>query len=170
MDFTEEEKIVLSAINYEELNILQVQTTLFLYDNAVCKFEEYEDFEFVSGCKGPYSDMVHWMLDDMVEIGMVEDGFNLTEKGMEEFVNFEVRFEKILYEFGNFIKGLDEDEILSFMLSSYPEYFMDDEEIERIRGKNIGCALSMFRRGKISEDKAVEIAGVGYKKFMGMLK
>lgn len=171
MDLTDEEKIVISAVRKGKLNLLQVETTIFLYDNAVKFFKEYEDFDFIQSCNGPYSDMVLWILKDMVKLGLISiDGsYKLTDEGIKVcWSEWHIGHVDILNDFVEFVDGLTKDELLSFMYSSFKEYFIYEEEKKELKKTFIECALSMYRTGKISEDKAVEISGVGYMKFKGM--
>ncbi len=175
MDLTDEEKIVVVIVGEgRNLDMLQVQAVGFLFEKSTGIFKEYEPFEFNSGCKGAYSDMVGWIIDDMVKLGIVDienKKYSLTIKGINEFHNIkdEIEHVTLVYDFVNFIGGIEDTEILSFMCNSFPEYFQFEEEREKIKANDKNNAASMYGKGAISLEKAVEISGIGFKRFNAMV-
>jgi predicted HTH domain antitoxin len=64
-------------------------------------------------------------------------------------------------EFNELLNDLSKDEILAFIYFSYPLIEIEKESIEYkdILPKRIRIALSLYKKGKISAQKAAQIAG-----------
>ena len=65
--------------------------------------------------------------------------------------------------------GITNDELLALTYFSFPEMTEESLVKKRIWTKREKLALGLYRKNKISLEKAVEISGLKYKEFLNLL-
>ncbi len=175
-DLEDEEKIIvysLGALNNTPLRSkIKLQKLLFLVSNV---FKEYRDLlEFEPHLFGPYSETVNYVLEDLMKLGLVyQEGskYTLTEKGFELFNHLKPKKEllKVIEDFKEFLNDLSDDEVLSFIYASYPNYISESAKWDELKGNRAKFAVSLLKKQKISFGKAAEIAGLKTAEFEDLL-
>ena len=168
----EEEKIILcslGAANNSPINTkTKLQKLIFLISNVFPDYKELIDFE--AHHFGPYSEDIEVIVEDLIQIGLVEDERNqffLTEKGKDAFSQLRPAEElmQVIEDFKEFLSDLTNDEILTFVYVTYPDYTEESKRWNQLQRKREEIAISLLKKQKISFDKAVEISGKSAKDF-----
>ena len=130
--------------------------------------------EFVPYLKGPYSEVVDGALSDLQNLGLVDfdpygNDIRLTPKGRAAAATLNPKIPKELRaeieEIKEFLNSLSEDELLVFTYYTYPDTVTDSVVRERVARVRIPRVLSMYRKGKVSLEKASELAGLSLPEF-----
>jgi uncharacterized protein YwgA len=145
---------------------LWLQKEMFLLQDVFPNLAEQLDFE--PYLMGPHSEIVANEVEELQTSNLLRitgGKFCLTEEG--KFVandlmkNTRKREIQKIEEFKELLNDLSKDEILAFIYFSYPLIEIEKESIEYkdILPKRIRIALSLYKKGKISAQKAAQIAG-----------
>ncbi|HKZ58754.1 MAG TPA: UPF0175 family protein [Candidatus Thermoplasmatota archaeon] len=125
--------------------------------------------DFVPYLQGPYSDAADTALADLRALGLAdfdEFGVNIVlsargktvSRQVESTIPAEVKSE--IDETKAFLNDLSEDELLVFTYFSYPDMVTSSVVKDRVEKVRVPRALAMYRRGKVSLEKAAELAGL----------
>ena len=134
-------------------------------------FSDYKELiDFEAHHFGPYSEDIEVIVEDLIQIGLVEDERNqffLTEKGKDAFSQLRPAEElmQVIEDFKEFLSDLTNDEILTFVYVTYPDYTEESKRWNQLQRKREEIAISLLKKQKISFDKAVEISGKSAKDF-----
>lgn len=130
-----------------------------------CNFNPY--------LKGPYSEDVEAALSDLKALGLVEEGgggrLHLTEEGkglfqeLAEEIPSEVK--ERLIESKDLFNDMTEDELLVFIYAVYPEMATESVIRERVMAKRVPIAKRLYGRGKVSLERAANLAGLTLREF-----
>lgn len=172
-----EEKIIIYAIgaldNSPVRSKIKLQKLLFLVSNV---FQEYEDLlEFEPHLFGPYSEIVNDILEDLIKMELVEkDGssYKLTPLGNDLYTRIQPtkELESVIVDFKEFLNDLSENELLSFIYVTYPNYIGESAKWNELKKDRIMYAISLLKKQKISFSKASELAGLNIMEFDEQLK
>ena len=172
----EEEKVILyslGALSCSPINNkTKLQKLLFLTSNVFPDYKELIDFE--PHLFGPFSEDIEVIIDDLIRIGLVDnkgDKYFLTRRGIKLFSHLKPADElmRVIEDFKDFLNDLTNDELLTFVYVSYPEYIEESIKWDQLKGKRVMIAISLLKKQKISFTKAVEIAGLPTKDFEDIL-
>lgn len=94
--------------------------------------------------------------------GLSDDGAELYDE-MERHVKEPLK--STILEDRDFVSGLTEEELLTFICVVFPEYIDYPEVRDRIGRNRVKNAVSMLEKGKITVSRAAEVAGMGYYEF-----
>ena len=118
---------------------------------------------------GPYSEIVDSEAEELKSSGLIQivsGKFRLTSEGekIHSVVKQGSNAKEIQKseEFKEFLNDLTKDELLAFIYFSYPsteEFEKESIEYEDLLPKRRRLAVSMYQKGKISAQKAAQIAG-----------
>ena len=151
---------------------LWLQKELFLLSKLRENLSNKTDF--VPYLKGPYSDVAEGALSDLRNMGFVEfdnygSDIRLTPKGRASAADLALKMppevKKEVDDIKGFLNSLSEDELLVFTYYSYPETVTDSVVKERIAKVREPRAFALYRRGKVSLEKAAELAGLSLPEF-----
>ena len=128
------------------------------------RFEYRED--------GPYSERISEELEGLLDSGMVDWGLNLTDSGrnLAERTVPEESMRSSIDFWVDFVQGLTETEILTFIRVTFPDTAMNSDFRTLSVSERIDVAVSLVAKYRISVGKGAEIAGVGYPEFEGILR
>jgi uncharacterized protein YwgA len=153
---------------------IHLQKEMFLLERVFPELEQETDFEpyFL----GPHSEIVQDETDELRRSGLLridKDGIQLSEEGKTIYRELattasEVELSKIA-EFKEFLNDLSKDELLAFVyFSDLTDENVESESIEYsdLLGKRKRLAMSLFAKGKVSAQKAAQIAGEDIQDFM----
>lgn len=147
------------------------------------KEELLEDAGFYPHKVGPYSETLEEDVEQLSLAGIVEykstvkraEDIKLTEKGREVF-NYIIRetpeeLIKILEESKDFLndKNISDEEVLAIIYELEKEYTTKSDVIELIKRNKLKYAISLYKKGKISIERAAEIAGISVSEFKNFL-
>lgn len=172
----EEEKVILyslGALSGSPINNkTKLQKLLFLTSNVFPDYKELIDFE--PHLFGPFSEDIEVIIEDLIRIGLVDnkgDKYFLTGRGISLFSHLKPADElmRVIEDFKGFLNDLTNDELLTFVYVSYPEYIEESIKWDQLKGKRVMIALSLLKKQKISFTKAVDIAGLSTKDFEDIL-
>jgi len=124
---------------------------------------------------GPYSkvdaDLEQLALMNLVH---VNDEIRITEEGRKVAEKIKGKMDekklKLIDEVKEWLKDLNDDELTALICFSFPEIAVESRELERIRRKRRMLAVSLYAKGKVSLEKAADIAGMNLVNFMNFLR
>lgn len=157
---------------------LWLQKEMYLLQNVFPNLAEETDYE--PYLMGPHSEIV---ADEAEELGRskllkTEGGkFSLTPQGknIADILAKKSEQKEInkIEEFKEFLNDLSKDELLAFVYFSYPlpkEIAKESVEYKGLLPKRKKLALALCAKGKISAQKAAEIAGMNLEDFLKEMK
>ncbi len=146
------------------------QKEMFLIADYIEKIREQA--EFIPHTSGPYSEAAENEMGNLRALGLAsEDGqeYQITPTGiavLDRVKPFSAEEIAAIGDFKQFLNDLTLDELLLFIYISYPKYRKDSVISERVIRKRIPTAGSLYRKGKISLEKAAFLAGLPVEKFL----
>ena len=153
---------------------------LFFISKNIPSLEELLQFE--PDNYGPNSDVVNNYLDDMLSLNVVEckkkskyssaSDYSITPFGVEilgEIVNENIDY-SLLEDMKSLFDGLTLDEALALTYFTFPDTTEESLVKKRIVSNRKKLAIGLFKKDKISLEKATEISGISFKKFLDLLK
>lgn len=139
-----------------------------------------KSLEFEADNYGPSSDVIMGYINDMSQMKLItaqkkgQNKNNITyilgEYGKKflEKENLDLDYE-LISEMKSLCQGITNDELLALTYFSFPEMTVESLVKDRIWAKREKLALGLYRKGKVSLEKAVEISGLKYKEFLELL-
>lgn len=157
---------------------IHLQKEMYLLQNVFPQLQEETDFEpyFL----GPHSEIVAYEEEELAKSKLIDirgGVIRLTSEGRSVFQELlkksgKGEIEKI-QEFKEFLNDLSKDELLAFVYFSYPspeELEKESIEYKELLPKRKKLAISLYRKDKISAQKAAQIAGIDLEDFLKELK
>ncbi|MFZ3058501.1 MAG: UPF0175 family protein [Candidatus Methanoperedens sp.] len=170
--------LLLAAKDFEPIKgKLWFQKELFLLSKNSPNLEKESNFE--ADFMGPYSESADVCLEQLMLSGIIEkeeksSAIRLTPLGrvISKQIQKSISKEKmeLFDDFKNFLNNLSQDELLGFIYFSYPEMKLESLKFEEILPRRKVIAFSLFKKHKISLEKASEIAGISVEKFIQFLQ
>jgi uncharacterized protein YwgA len=181
--------LLLGAKNFEAIiNHLRLQKVVFYSLLLIAKDQEekkklLDEFGFYPHKAGPYSESIEEDVEQLYLAGFLRykptekraEEIQLTEQGKQafEFIKTQAKEEliKILEESKEFLndKNISDKEVLAFIYSLEREYTTKSELVKKIEENKIEYAKSLYKKGKITIEKAAEIAGMSVLEFKNFL-
>lgn len=147
------------------------QKELFLIAKNLKEVGEEASFE--SDMYGPWSENAKEQLEDLEMDDVVSKSNNkmwLSELGVEiaEELMESVPKEclEMISEFKELLNDLNPDELLTLIYFTFPEFTDESFVIGKIRDNRIQNAIKLYKKGKVSLQKASEIADVPLEDFV----
>ena len=171
--------LLLNAKNQESIpGPIHLQKEMYLLQKIFPELANETDYEpyFL----GPYSEIVSDQTEQLASEGMVSEKhgkIELTSEGINvtDIIKKQIDKKEIqkIEEFKEFLNDLTKNELLAFTYFSYPS--QNELEKESVEYKNLlsqrrKLAMSMYRKDKISAQKASQIAGEYLEDFLEGLK
>ncbi|MCC4771859.1 hypothetical protein FXV91_17320 [Methanosarcina sp. DH2] len=152
------------------------QKEMFLIGNFID--DVGEDAEFIPHSFGPYSEAAEVSLNDLISLGLArkeyKNNYKITDAGSRVLKIVQKRFSdeelESIADFKRFLGELTVDEILLFVYASYPKYTIESTVYKRIMRKRLSDAISIYKKGLISLEKAAFLAGMNIESFLDTLK
>lgn len=152
------------------------QKEMFLIGNFIDDIGE--DAEFIPHPFGPYSEASEVSLNDLISLGLArkegKNNYKITDAGSRVLNIVQKRFSdeelESIADFKRFLGELTVDEILLFVYASYPKYTIESTVYKRIMRKRLSNAISIYKKGLISLEKAAFLAGMNIESFLDTLK
>nr|WP_321350345.1 UPF0175 family protein [uncultured Methanoregula sp.] len=147
------------------------QTEMFLIADYIEKISELA--KFIPHTSGPYSEAAENGIRNLKSLGLVEEKYHeyhITPHGVAALGKAKPVFtaEQIeaIQDYKEFLNDLSRDEILLFVYVSYPDFIEKSAIYERVVRKRIPLAISLYKKGKVSLEKAAFLAGLPVEKFL----
>ena len=144
-------------------NRVNIMKMLYFISLNVPSLED--EFKFEPDNYGPSSDVVERNLESLIQENFLKKGnkgFQLNNLG-KDYLNSR-NFKDIDYELIEDMKklfdGLTSDEVCALTYFTFPETTSESLILDRIIKNRKKLALSLYRKNKISAEKASEIAGI----------
>jgi uncharacterized protein YwgA len=153
---------------------VDIQKIIFLSNMSLP--EIFEDlYTFQKHKKGPYSERIDEDLNVLSNSGLIAGpAFNLSDTGREVYKEIDAKIEEPLKgtisDNKDFVSGLSEDELLTFIYAVFPEFIENSEVWEKLEPNRMKYAESMLKKEKITASLASEIAGMNYFEFEDHLR
>ena len=136
-----------------------------------------DDADFTPHIFGPYSEAAEVALGELISLGLVrrsEGGYTLTPDGVSVWEKvcsvFHTEESGAIEDFKVFINDLSVDEVLLFVYITYPEYTRESARLRDILKKRVPLSASLYRKGKVSLEKAAFLAGMNIESYLDYLK
>jgi len=136
-----------------------------------------DDADFTPHIFGPYSEAAEVALGELISLGLVrrsEGGYTLTPDGVRVWEKvcsvFHTEESGAIEDFKVFINDLSVDEVLLFVYITYPEYTRESARLRDILKKRVPLSASLYRKGKVSLEKAAFLAGMNMESYLDYLK
>jgi predicted HTH domain antitoxin len=162
---------LLNAKNREPIKSdLFFQKEIFLVLNYIK--EMLPNADFISHTLGPYSEVAEKSMNNLNSYNLVkriEQGYKITDLGMEILKEFKGKLSKnkleAIEDFKDFLNDLTRDELLVFTYISFPEFTTESGIKDEIYSKRKPVAVSLYKKGKISLEKAAFLSGLSLEEF-----
>jgi predicted HTH domain antitoxin len=147
---------------------------LFFVAQNVPSLKEKSDFE--ADNYGPNSDYISNVLDELIMLDLINlkgKQYTITPKGQELLEKVDEISEKelsMLRYMKRLFSGINTDETLALVYYTYPETTVESLVKDKIENKREKLALSLLKKGKISNSKAAEMSGIPLRKFYEILR
>lgn len=170
--------LLLGAKNSEPVpGPIHLQKEMFLLQNMFPNLAEETDFEpyFL----GPHSEIVADEAEQLKMSGLIKAeprNIKLTPEGKTAFEMLLKKSDKNeihkIEEFKEFLNDLSKDELLTFIYFGYPITDLAKESIEykQLLPRRKKLALSLYKKDKLSAQRAAQIAGEDLEDFIKELK
>jgi predicted HTH domain antitoxin len=151
---------------------LWLQKEMFLISKVLGDFED----EFEPYYLGPFSEKLEAYADqfessDYIEkpgkILLKEQGEQIARKIWEQASE---KDKEIVEDIKEFLNDLKDEEVLGYVYQSYPDMTEKSKVKDEIDKKLKEIAIRLFRKKKVSLEKASSIAGISLKEFGDLLK
>ena len=150
---------------------IALQKEMFLVANYLDRIHDVADYEPHS--YGPYSEPVENKMDQLVKSGLVRgdrNRFELTDLGHEMATlaarSFTDDEHSAIDDFKEFLNDLSNDEILLFIYVTFPDYAEESLVCDKIMANRDRLARSLYQKGKVSLEKAAQLAGRNMESFL----
>ncbi|CEG11923.1 conserved hypothetical protein [groundwater metagenome] len=164
--------LLISANNNESIkgNTL-FQKELFLIAKNIKEVEE--EASFISDFYGPFSENAKEQLDELSLDEVVVKDKNrmfLSKLGSQVAQKIEQKTPKqeleMISEFKRLLNDLNNEEVLTFIYFTFPEFTDESLVLDEIKKNRKQVALKLYKKEKISLQRATEIAGEPLEKFI----
>jgi uncharacterized protein YwgA len=177
-ELSESQKVVLLALSLERASLpgeTAFQKLLFVLSWIIPEVKN--ELDYGPDFFGPFSENAREQLNELVqegllyvknrEIGITPAGLSLAKKA-EAQTSAEDK-NKII-ETKLFLNDLSNDELLTVIYVTYPEYTTESLVLEKALKRRKSVALNLYLRGKVTESRGAEIAGLSLEDFLRLVK
>lgn len=147
------------------------QKEMFLIADYIDKIREQA--EFIPHTFGPYSEAAENGMRNLKSLKLVDEKYHeyhITPDGVAVLrkARFAFTAEQVdaIQGFKEFLNDLSRDEILLFVYVSYPDFTEKSAVCDRVIRKRVPTAISLYKKGKVSLEKAAFLAGLPVEKFL----
>jgi len=166
---------LLNAKNKEPLKSdLFFQKEIFLILNYIK--EMFPNADFIPHSFGPYSEVAEKSLNNLKSYGLIKkegNSYKIDDFGVEIYSNLKDRLSnnkiEAIEDFKDLLNDLNRDELLVFTYISFPDFTTESTIKKEIYSKRKSIAASLYKKGKISLEKAAFLAGLPIEQFTKFL-
>ena len=150
---------------------LKLQKEVFLVSQNIPEIGKESSFD--ADYYGPYSETVAeefkgLALDDVVQDNQTSIRLLPLGKGIakELIKEYNKKILDIVSDFKKLLNNMSQEEILTLIYTSFPDYTEESVVKEDVMKNRIKVAIQLYKKGKISLERASEIAGLTLEKLM----
>lgn len=162
---------LLNAKNKEPLKSdLFFQKEIFLILNYIQ--DMLPNADFIAHSFGPYSEVAEKSLNNLSSYGLVGkegNSYEINDFGIEIYNKLKDKLSKnkieAIEDFKDLLNDLDRDELLVFTYISFPNFTTESTIKKEIYSKRKTISASLYKKGKISLEKASFLAGITIEQF-----
>ena len=150
---------------------LKLQKEVFLVSQNIPEIGKESSFD--ADYYGPYSETVAeefkgLALDDVVQDNQTSIRLLPLGKGIakELIKEYNKKILDIVSDFKKLLNNMSQEEILTLIYTSFPDYTEESVVKEDVMKNRIKLAIQLYKKGKISLERASEIAGLTLEKLM----
>jgi predicted HTH domain antitoxin len=132
--------------------------------------------DFIAHIYGPYSEPAEISLAGLVSINLIEkrpSNFHLTEFGKEVSKEVVKRIPdyklEAIKDFKLLLNDMTKNELLVFTYFSFPKKTTESGIFNEVKRKRIPASISLYKKGKISLEKAAFLSGLPISKFVKLI-
>ncbi|MDO9326222.1 MAG: hypothetical protein Q7T80_14825 [Methanoregula sp.] len=147
------------------------QKEMFLIADYIEKIRELA--KFIPHTFGPYSEVAEKGMRNLKSLGLVEEKYHeyqITPHGVAALGKAKSAFTaeqvEAIQDYKEFLNDLSRDEILLFVNVSYPDFIEKSAVYDRVIRKRIPTAISLYKKEKVSLEKAAFLAGLPVEEFL----
>jgi len=147
------------------------QKEMFLIADYIEKIQELA--KFIPHAFGPYSEVAENEMRNLKSLGLVKEKYHeyqITPNGVAVLCKSKSAFTEeqtdAIRGYKEFLNDLSRDEILLFVYVSYPDFIEKSAVYERVIKKRIPAAVSLYKKEKVSMEKAAFLAGLPVERFL----
>ncbi len=163
---------VLHAGNNDPLKgTVSFQNGMFLIANYIEKIREQA--EFIPHVFGPFSEAAENEMGKLKSLELVKENYHeyhITPTGVAALSKAKPAFTKeqieAIQDYKEFLNNMERDEILLFVYVSYPYFIEKSAVYERGIRKRVPTAIALYKKGKVSMEKAAFLAGLPVERFL----
>ncbi len=146
---------------------LHLQKAMFLL--ALARPRLGEECEFAPHYMGPYSENVENAFKDLTTSGLVQAEkygkvLRINPKALSEVRVLEKHMppdaKEHIHDVKALLNDLNEEEVLVFTYFTYPDMTNRSEVLDKALAHRVPAALSLYRKGKVSLERAAKLAGM----------
>lgn len=156
--------LLFNALNEKPItNKINIMKMLYFISLNVPSLEN--EFNFEADNYGPSSDVVERNLESLNQENFLKEdkkGFQLNKLGKEYLNsrNFDNIDHELIEDMKELFDGLTSDEVCALTYFTFPKTTSESVILDRIIKNRKKLALSLYKKNKISVEKASEIAGI----------
>jgi hypothetical protein len=154
---------------------LFLQKEVFLIINFIREMKSRADF--IAHILGPYSEPTEQSMKNLLSYKLVEKRMGkyfITQSGAKVFEKLQDNLSRdnldAIEDFKKFLNDLTKDELLVFIYGSFPEFTTESGIKDEIGKKKVPVAVALYKKGKVSLEKAASLAGESLEDFMDVLR
>jgi uncharacterized protein YwgA len=178
-DLTDLDLAILQLLHAGDNNPLKgkvaFQKEMFLIADYIEKIREQA--EFIPHTFGPYSEAAENEMGNLRSLGLVKEKdheYHITSNGIAALNKAKPAFTEeeteAIQDYKEFLNDLTEYELLLFIYVSYPQFKEESAVYDRVIRKRIPTAISLYKKGKVSLEKAAFLAGLPVEKFLDQVR
>ncbi|HJS63949.1 MAG TPA: UPF0175 family protein [Nitrososphaeraceae archaeon] len=155
---------------------LWMQKEMFVLSKIL---DELNDLKFDEHLFGPHSPILESIQNQYLNSKVIKQQYlngpiTLTDNGIELVKSIWDKIsdekKKLILEVKQFLNDMRTWELISFIYSSYPETTKNSDVLEKFHSERLNSAISLFKKKKISLEKAASISGKTLEDFIILLK
>ena len=156
--------LLFNALNEKPIkNMINIMKMLYFISLNVSSLEN--EFSFEADNYGPSSDVVERNLESLNQENFLKEsknGFQLNNLGKEYLNsrNFDDVDNDLIEDMKELFDGLTSDEVCALTYFTFPDTTSESLILDRIIENRQKLALNLYKKNKISVEKASEIAGI----------
>lgn len=156
--------LLFNALNEKPIkNMINIMKMLYFISLNVPSLEN--EFSFEADNYGPSSDVVERNLESLNQENFLKEsknGFQLNNLGKEYLNsrNFDDVDNDLIEDMKELFDGLTSDEVCALTYFTFPDTTSESLILDRIIENRQKLALNLYKKNKISVEKASEIAGI----------